>query len=129
MKPMNIISHNTRNASKPHECYNLQKDKLYYKLYVKHTLSYKGVDVWNLLETKFNEINSYNIFKKQIKQHFLPYTIDNYHIQLIAILIRHAIKHSLRSIYMCVILKGGYSSEVVEFATVANYNFQVASSF
>jgi hypothetical protein len=30
------------------------------------------------IETKFNEINSYNIFKKQIKQHFLLYTIDNY---------------------------------------------------
>jgi hypothetical protein len=36
-------------------------------IYVKPTLSNKGVDVWNSLETKFNEINSYNIFKKQIK--------------------------------------------------------------
>jgi hypothetical protein len=33
----------------------------------------------NSLETKFNEINSYNIFKKQIKQQILLYTIDNYH--------------------------------------------------
>ena len=29
-----------------------------YSNYVKHSLSYKGVDVWNSLETKFNEINS-----------------------------------------------------------------------
>jgi hypothetical protein len=69
------ISHNTRNASKLHECYK----RTNYINYVKHTLSNKGVDVWNSLETKFNEINSYNIFKKQIKQHFLLYTIDNYH--------------------------------------------------
>ena len=42
------ISHNTRNASK----------LIQYSNYVKHSLSYKGVDVWNSLETKFNEINS-----------------------------------------------------------------------
>ena len=33
----------------------------------------------NSLETKFNEINSYSIFKKQIKQQILLYAIDNYH--------------------------------------------------
>ena len=76
------ISHNTRNASKLHESYK----RTNYINYVKHcSLSYKGVDAWNSLETKLNEINSYNIFKKQIKQHFC-YT-------QLTITIRHAIKH------------------------------------
>ena len=55
-----IHEHNTRNASKLHKCYKRTN-------YVKHTLSNKGVDVWNSLETKLNEVNSYNTFKKKIK--------------------------------------------------------------
>jgi hypothetical protein len=43
--------------------------------YVEHTLSNKGVDVWNSLETKFIDINFYSTFKKQIKQHFLQYNV------------------------------------------------------
>jgi hypothetical protein len=65
-----IHQHNTRNASKLHKCYKRTN-------YVKHTLSNKGVDVWNSLETKLNQINSYKTFKKRIKQHFLLYTIAN----------------------------------------------------
>ena len=65
-----IHEHNTRNASKLHKCYKRTN-------YVKHTLSNKGVDVWNSLETKLNQIISYNTFKKKIKQHFLLYTIAN----------------------------------------------------
>ena len=66
-----IHEHNTRNASKLHKCYKRTN-------YVKHTLSNKGVDVcMNSLETKLNEVNSYNTFKKKIKQHFLLYTITN----------------------------------------------------
>ena len=61
---------NTRNASKLHKCYKRTN-------YVKHTLSNKGGGVWNSLETKLNEVNSYNTFKKKIKQHFLLYTITN----------------------------------------------------
>jgi beta-xylosidase len=38
-----IKSHNTRNASKLHECYK----RTNYVNYVKHTLSNKGIDVWN----------------------------------------------------------------------------------
>ena len=65
-----IHEHNTRNASKLHKCYKRTN-------YVKHTLSNKGVDVWNSLETKLNEVNSFNTFKKKIKQHFLLYTVIN----------------------------------------------------
>ena len=61
-----IHEHNTR---KLHRCYKMTN-------YVKHTLSNKGVDVWNSLETKLNEINCYSTFKKQIKQHF--FAIHNY---------------------------------------------------
>jgi hypothetical protein len=69
---------------------NVIKGQIILFNYVK-PLSNKGVDVWNSLETKCNEINSYNIFKKQIKQHFLLYTSDNFNT------IRHAINiyHSL----------------------------------
>ena len=47
-----IHEHNTRDASKLHKCYKRTN-------YVEHTLSNKGVDVWNLLETKFKDIKSY----------------------------------------------------------------------
>ena len=63
-----IHQYNTRNASKLHKCYKRTN-------YVEHTLSNKGVDVWNSLETKFIDINFYSTFKKQIKQHFLLYNV------------------------------------------------------
>ena len=58
-----IHEHNTRNAPKLHKCYKRTN-------YVKHTLSNKGVDVWNSLETKLNQINSYNTFKKKLNNIF-----------------------------------------------------------
>jgi hypothetical protein len=57
-----IHQHNTRNASKLFKCYKRIN-------YVKHTLSNKGFDVWNKLETNLKDINFYNTFKKLIKQH------------------------------------------------------------
>ena len=67
-------------------------------------------DVWHLLETKLNEINSYNTFKKQIKQHFLLYTITNRPIN-----IRHAIKHTSICIYIyCIIYSASvYCSPII----------------
>jgi hypothetical protein len=38
---------------------------------VKHTLSNKGVDVWNGLERHFKNITSRDTFKNTIKEHFL----------------------------------------------------------
>ena len=58
-----IHQHNTRNASKLYKCYKRTN-------YGKHTLSNIGVDVWNDLETKFKDINSYNIFKKKLSNTF-----------------------------------------------------------
>ena len=54
-----IHEHNTRNASKLHKCYKRTN-------YVKHTLSNKGVDVWNSLETKLNEVNSLTTSKSKL---------------------------------------------------------------
>ena len=59
-----IHQHNTRNSFKLHKRYKRTN-------YVKHTLSNKGVDVWNLLESKLKNLNSCNSFKKQIKKYFL----------------------------------------------------------
>ena len=53
-----------RNSFKLHKRYKRTN-------YVKHTLSNKGVDVWNLLESKLKNLNSCNSFKKQIKKYFL----------------------------------------------------------
>jgi hypothetical protein len=51
---------NTRNASKLYKQYKRTK-------YAKHTLSNKGADVWNLLESNIKDINSCTAFKKQVK--------------------------------------------------------------
>ncbi len=59
-----IHQHNTRNASKLYKQYKRTN-------YAKHTLSNKGVDVWNLLESNIKDINSCTAFKKQVKQHYL----------------------------------------------------------
>ena len=65
-----IPEHSTRNSSKLHKCYKKTN-------YVEHTLSNKGVDVWNSLEMKFKDKNSYNTFKNHIKQHSLLNTVEN----------------------------------------------------
>ena len=57
-----IHQHNTRNASKLYKCYKRTN-------YVKHSLSNKGIDVWDALESKFKGTNSYNVFKKEMKQY------------------------------------------------------------
>ena len=41
--------------------------------YVKHSLSNKGVDIWNNLDPNFKNIASYYIFKKKSKK----YNINN----------------------------------------------------
>jgi hypothetical protein len=59
-----IHQHNTRNASKLYKQYKRTN-------YAKHTLSNKGADVWNLLESNIKDINSCTAFNKQVKQHYL----------------------------------------------------------
>ena len=44
---------------------------IHYLYNLKHAISNKGADVWNLLQPNIKDINSCNTFKKQIKQHFL----------------------------------------------------------
>ena len=51
-----IHNYNTRNATKLHKCSKRTN-------YVIHTLSNKGVNLWNALDTKFKRINSYNVYK------------------------------------------------------------------
>jgi hypothetical protein len=69
-----IHQHNTRNTSKLFKCYKRTN-------YVKHTLSNKGVDVWNKLETNLKDTNFYNTFKKLIKQHLILNPVTNTKIQ------------------------------------------------
>ena len=57
-----IHDYNTRNASQLHKI-SKRTD------YAKHTLMHKGIDVWNSLDNKYKNINSYNSFKKYIKNH------------------------------------------------------------
>ena len=59
-----IHHHNIRNATKLHKSYKRTN-------YVKHTLSNKGVDIWNGLEPNIKNIKSYNIYKKETKKYFL----------------------------------------------------------
>ena len=59
-----IHKHNTRNASKLHKSYKRTN-------YVKHTLSNKGIDIWNGLETKLKNIKSFNSYKKETKNFYL----------------------------------------------------------
>ena len=55
-----VHQHNTRNATQLHKSYKRTN-------YVKHTISNKGVDVWNGLESNLKNIKSCNIFKNMIK--------------------------------------------------------------
>ena len=57
-------NHNTRNASKLHKSYKRTN-------YVKHTLSNKGIDIWNGLETKLKNIKSYTSYKRETKKYYL----------------------------------------------------------
>ena len=53
-----IHQYNTRNASKLYKCYKRTN-------YVKHSLSNKGIDIWNSLEPKFKGTNSYNMSSRK----------------------------------------------------------------
>jgi hypothetical protein len=55
-----IHDHGTRNATKLHKTYKRTN-------YVIHTLSNKGVDVWNNIAPKYKSIFSYSTFKIKIK--------------------------------------------------------------
>lgn len=59
-----IHQYNTRNAPKLHKAIKRTN-------YIKYTLSNKGVDMWNDLESKLKDIKIFYAFKKQIKQHFI----------------------------------------------------------
>jgi hypothetical protein len=59
-----VHQHNTRKKSQFHKSYKRTN-------YVKHTLSNKGVDIWNGLEKKIKNIRSLQSFKKIIKKHLL----------------------------------------------------------
>ena len=62
-----IHQYHTRNNTQLHKSYKR-------KNYVKHTLSYKGVDIWNELDSNLKNITSYIIFKNAIKEHLLEVT-------------------------------------------------------
>jgi hypothetical protein len=62
-----IHQYNTRNNTQLHKSYKRTN-------YVNHTLSYKGVDIWNELDSNLKNITSYIIFKNAIKEHFLEVT-------------------------------------------------------
>ena len=59
-----VHKHNTRNSSKLQKSYQRTN-------YIKHSLSNKGIDVWNSLSAKLKNVASYNIFKVQSKKYFL----------------------------------------------------------
>ena len=59
-----IHQHNTRNSTKLHKPYQRTN-------YVSHSLSVKGVDVWNSLDSKLIDLTSRPIFKKKSKKRFL----------------------------------------------------------
>ena len=56
-----IQHHNTRNASKLHKP-NYKRTNS-----AKHTLSNKGVNIWNGLDFNIKNIKSYNIYKRETK--------------------------------------------------------------
>ena len=56
-----IHKYNTRNNTKLHKSYKRTN-------YVKHTLSYKGIDIWNELDSNLENI-TYIMFKNAIKEH------------------------------------------------------------
>ena len=64
-----IHHHNTRNASKLHKPYKRTN-------YVKHTLSNKGVDIWNGLDFNIKNIKCYNIYRRETKFIFLTNLIQ-----------------------------------------------------
>ena len=59
-----ILKHNTRNSSKLYKRYKRTN-------YVKQTLSQKGIDICNSLQSDIKDINSCTAFKKQFKWHLL----------------------------------------------------------
>ena len=59
-----IHKHNTRNSSKLYKRYKRTN-------YVKQTLSQKGIDLWNSLQSDIKDINSCTAFKNQFKQYLL----------------------------------------------------------
>ena len=59
-----IHNYNTRNATKLHKCCKRTN-------YVIHTLSNKGIDLWNTVDPKHKIVKSYNVYKRLIKQHFI----------------------------------------------------------
>ena len=59
-----IHQHNTRNASQVHKSYKRTNC-------AKHTLSNKGVNVWNELDSKLKNIKSNHIFKRKVKKYIL----------------------------------------------------------
>ena len=59
-----IHDHNTRNSSLLHKKSNRTN-------YTKHTLSNKGIEVWNNLPTQYKEpVKSYDSFKTIMKKYF-----------------------------------------------------------
>ena len=59
-----IHNYSTRNATKLHKCCKKTN-------YVVHTLSNKGIDLWNTLDPNHKIVKSYNVYKRLIKQHFI----------------------------------------------------------
>ena len=63
-----IHQYSTRNSSKLHMHYHRTN-------YTKHSLSVKGVDVWNNLDASWTKITSLPIFKRKSKIHFMNSSI------------------------------------------------------
>ena len=51
--------------------YKSQNAYFLLKIDVKQTLSQKGIDIWNSLQSDIKDITSCTAFKKQFKQHLL----------------------------------------------------------
>ena len=57
-------TYNTRSSLLLHKKYKRTN-------YTKHSLSCKGIDVWNSLDLKIKNIKTYSTFKATVKRHFV----------------------------------------------------------
>jgi hypothetical protein len=61
---INLWNQGTRTSSQLHKSYKRTN-------YAKHTLSDKGVNIWNNLDSTHKNIKSYDTFKKKTKKYLL----------------------------------------------------------
>ena len=72
--PVNFKNYFTHNEH-VHEHFTRNSKKLHKKFartnYRKHTLAYKGVDIWNSLNCDLGGTKSYSLFKSRAKKYFI----------------------------------------------------------